>query len=321
MPSPTLPSSGIFERNYRLGRAVNLGNALDAPNEGEWGVTLQEEYFSLIRGVGFNSVRIPIRFAAHAAEESPYTIDAKFLERVDWAVNNALAQGLAAIMDMHYYDEMMADPAGNEARFLALWGQIADHYKDYSNDVYFELLNEPNGQLGGELWNRIVAETITVIRKTNPTRPIVVGPGEWYGLFQLDYLNLPVDDPNIIVSFHYYQPFQFTHQGAEWVQGSDAWLGTKWTGDTIARNQIRSDLRYAAIWGQSNNRPIFLGEFGAYSKADTASRLLWTDAVARQAEELGISWAYWEFCSSFGVYDPSQEVWREGLLKALIPGQ
>jgi endoglucanase len=82
---------------------------------------------------------------------------------------------------------------------------------------------------------------------------------------------------------------------------------------------MRSDLSLAAIWGKEHNRPIFLGEFGAYSKADMDSRALWTDAVARTAEELGITWSYWEFCSGFGVYDATAGRWNEGILNALIP--
>jgi endoglucanase len=317
-PSPTLPSAPIFERNNRIGRAVNLGNALEAPNEGEWGVTLKAEYFSLIKNVGFTAVRIPIRFSAHAAAEAPYTLDSLFLARVDWAVNNALDQGLVAIVDMHHYLEIFEQPMEHKARFLAIWQQLAEHYQDYSPDVYFELLNEPNGQLTTDLWGQFAAEAVKIIRRTNPTRPIIIGPGEWNSYTQFQYFT-PPDDANIIITFHYYSPFQFTHQGAEWASGSEAWLGTKWTGSDTQRRIMRSDFSIAADWGRRNNRPIFLGEFGAYSKADMNSRALWTDAVARTAEEMGISWSYWEFCSGFGVYDPVAEQWRDPLLKALIP--
>lgn len=318
VPSPSIVAGSIFERNYRIGRAVNLGNALEAPNEGEWGVILKAEYFSLIKNAGFTAVRIPIYFSGHAAVDAPYTIDPTFLTRVDWVVNQALTQGLVAIIDMHNYPEIFEKPYDNEARFMGLWEQIADHYKDYSPDVYFELLNEPNGQLTTDIWSKFIAEALAIIRKTNPTRPVIVGPGEWYSTAQLPFLTLP-EDTNIIVSIHYYLPFHFTHQGAEWVDGSTAWLGTTWDGSSTQRLILRQDLLTAVDWGKRNNRPIFLGEFGAYSKADMASRALWTEAVARSAEEMGIPWAYWEFCSGFGVYDPVANKWNEALLNALMP--
>ncbi len=76
-----------FDYNRLLGRGMNLGNALEAPNEGEWGLTLKEDYFEAIRRAGFDSVRIPIRWSAHAGAYAPYTIDERFFSRVDWAAN------------------------------------------------------------------------------------------------------------------------------------------------------------------------------------------------------------------------------------------
>src|SRR5260370_26825961 len=81
----------IFADCRLLSRGVNLGNALEAPAEGEWGLMLKEEYFSEIAKAGFQSVRIPIRWSAHAGKEPPYTIDAKFFERIDWAIQQTLS--------------------------------------------------------------------------------------------------------------------------------------------------------------------------------------------------------------------------------------
>jgi endoglucanase len=317
--SPT-PAGPMYEAAHRLGRGVNLGNALEAPTEGEWGVTLQEHYFPAIRQAGFDSVRIPIRFSAHALAEAPYTIDAVFFERVDWAVNNAIQNDLVAIIDMHHYLEVMEDPAGHRQRFIGLWQQIAERYQDAPTDqVYFEILNEPNTNLYGDIWNQLLADTLTVVRQSNPERPIIVSPGGWGGTAELELLTLPEEDRNLIVTFHYYLPFHFTHQGAEWVDGSEAWLGTTWKGTNMERRLMNGDFLLVADWAARHQRPIFLGEFGAYSKAEMEDRLTWTDAVARLAEQYGYSWAYWEFCAGFGVYDPETETWREPLLKALIP--
>jgi len=85
----------------KLGRGINLGNALEAPKEGEWGVQLKAEYFPAIKKAGFATVRLPVRWSAHAQKEAPYTIDAKFAERVDWAVDQALANGLNIIVNVH----------------------------------------------------------------------------------------------------------------------------------------------------------------------------------------------------------------------------
>jgi len=313
--SPT--AAGPFQQNVHLGRGVNLGNALEAPREGEWGVTLKEEYFQLIKEAGFDSVRIPIRWSAHAAPTEPYTIDPSFFERVDWAVDQAFSRGLLVVINMHHYEEIMQDPSGHKERFLALWEQIADHYQGYPADLMFEALNEPHDRLTSGVWNSLLAEAIRTIRQTNPDRNIIAGPADWNGIHALNRLELPAEDQHIIVTVHYYDPFHFTHQGAEWVSGSGAWLGTTWQGTASEENAIISDLDLVARWAEAHHRPIYLGEFGAYSKADMTSRALWTGFVARQAEGRGMSWAYWEFCAGFGVYDKSRKAWNQPLLDVL----
>lgn len=318
-PAPTLKGVDPFEQNVRLGRGVNLGNALEAPREGEWGVTLREEYFQLIKEAGFGAVRMPIRWSAHAASTEPYTIDPSFFGRVDWAVEQALSSGLLVVINVHHYEEIMQRPQEHRERFLALWAQIADHYKAYPADLLFEVLNEPNGTLTARAWNSLLREALQAIRQTNPERNVVVGPGNWNSIDALGSLELPAEDQHIIVTVHYYLPFHFTHQGAEWVSGSDAWLGTTWLGTPSEVQAVKRDLDRAAAWGEANHRPLYVGEFGAYSKADMDSRARWTDSVARQAEERGMSWAYWEFCAGFGVYDPSGHDWNTPILEALLP--
>jgi endoglucanase len=319
---PTQPMTPytIFELNQRLARTVNLGNALEAPNEGEWGVTLQEEYFDRIAGAGFTAVRIPIRFSAHAGMDAPYTIDPAFLSRVDWAVDQANARGLTAIVDLHHYMEAFTSPFSEKERFIGIWAQLAGHYQGYPDELlFFELLNEPNGVLVNAIWNEAAAETLAVVRQTNPTRPVIIGPGNWNAFDSLPGLELPADDRNIIVTFHYYLPFQFTHQGADWAEGSDAWLGTTWEGTPGETAALTANFDSVAVWADEQDRPIFLGEFGAYEEAGMASRVRWTEAVRRAAEERGFAWGYWEFCAGFGLYDPETSVWREELLHALIP--
>lgn len=318
--TPTPERADPFEQNARLGRGVNLGNALEAPREGEWGVMLQGEYFQLIKSAGFDAVRIPIRWSAHAAPTEPYTIAPAFFERVDWAVDQALSRELLVVINVHHYEKIMESPAEHEERFLALWEQIADHYKAYPDDLLFEILNEPHDRLTSDLWNQFLKEAISTIRETNPDRTIVVGPAGWNSINALGNLELPADDRHIIVTVHYYNPFHFTHQGAEWVSGSNAWLGTTWQGTDLEKRMVIGDFDMAAAWAGANDRPIYLGEFGAYGKADMDSRVLWTDFVARQAEERGMSWAYWEFCAGFGVFDKSRGQWNDGILEALIPG-
>lgn len=311
--------SDVFEQNKLLGKGINLGNALEAPTEGDWGVVIKDEYFSIIKNAGFNSVRIPIKWSAHALSTSPYTISQPFFSRVDWVVNQALKNGLAVIVNIHHYDEIMQSPLLHKERFLALWNQIAARYKDQSNKLFFEILNEPNTNLTASLWNQFVDDATKTIRQTNPNRTILVGLAEWGGVSALNQLKLPANEKNIILSFHYYNPFQFTHQGAEWVNGSNAWLGTKWTGSSSEMTAVINEFSNVLGWASRNNVPVNLGEFGAYSKADMESRVRWTSFVVQLCNQYGITWNYWEFAAGFGIYDQKTGKFNE-LYRALIPG-
>ena len=81
---------------------------------------------------------------------------------------------------------------------------------------------------------------------------------------------------------------------------------------------LAKDFEKAAAWGKKNNRPMYLGEFGAYSAADMDSRAAWTRAIAQEAQKHGFGFAYWEFCSGFGAYDPTADAWRGPLKSALL---
>ena len=315
----SIPAVDPFEMNQRLGRGVNFGNALEAPNEGEWGVTLDALHFQRAQEAGFETIRLPAKWSAHAGAEAPYTIQPRFMSRVAWAVNQSLSRGMNVVLNVHHYDEMESSPQAHRERWLSIWRQIAEHFQDHSENLVFELLNEPHGALTASMWNSFVADAVREIRKTNSTRNLVIGPVSWNSTGALPTLQLPHDE-HVIVTVHFYEPFQFTHQGAEWVGGSDAWLGTTWTETNSQKAFITNTLQQAAAWGQANGRPIFVGEFGAYRRADIDSRVRWTSFVAREMERLGMSWAYWEFMSGFGIYSIEFDTWTSPLKDALIPG-
>lgn len=307
------------EVNNWLGRGINLGNALEAPSEGDWGMVIEEHFFELIREAGFQSVRVPIRWNAHTTASYPFKIHDLFFQRVDDVINQALSAGLAVIINIHHFNELMDQPVDQKEKFIQLWKQISERYKLYPEIVLFEILNEPHGSLSPDLWNLFLNDAIRIIRQSNPERVVLAGTAPWGGFGGLNDLALP-DDDQVIVTVHYYNPFEFTHQGAEWVEnGSEEWLGTTWTATKEQTNAIDTDFNRVSQWSAEHDRPIHLGEFGAYSRAPEESRVLWTEYVRSAAESRSFSWAYWEFGAGFGVYDRTQNKWREELLQALIP--
>ena len=313
------PQARAESCNRLLSRSINFGNMLDHAREGMAGPALRDEFVTLTAQAGFTAIRLPIRWDARAAYQPPYAVDPEFFERVDGVVKLAQARGLAIILDMHHYAGMMTEPEVELPRFLGVWKQVAEHYRDAPATVIFEVLNEPNRALTQPIWNRALAAVLPVIRASNPERTLIVGGSDWNSRASLATLALPKDDRNLIATFHYYEPMEVTHQGAEWVNGAGGWMGTTWRATPAEMRRLAEAFDGVADWARREQRPILLGEFGAYSKAEEASRLAWTKAVREQAEARGFSWAYWELASGFGVLEPRSLEWRAPLLRTLLP--
>lgn len=310
-----------FAFNRELGRGINLGNMFEAPSETAWGNPVRSDYLPKIAELGFSHVRIPIRWEPEerSMAEPPYTISPQFLDRIDSAVEQALDEGLHVIINMHHHDALLKNPMEQKPRFLAQWKQIAERFAGHSEKLVLEIFNEPNGAFTPALWNEFAAEALAVIRQTNPTRMVMIGTADWGGIGGLSKLKLP-EDEHLIVTVHYYSPFLFTHQGAEWSTNPDVAkaLGTEWSGADEERAAVRADLLQAKTFSREHGVPIHVGEFGAYSRADLASRARWTAFVARAFEENGFSWAYWEWSAGFGIYNRTTGEMVQPLVDALL---
>jgi endoglucanase len=274
-----------------------------------------DRHLKVIKDGGFDTVRVNLQAFAHMDADN--RLNPAWLKTLDHLVETALAQKLTIILDEHDFGPCGEDPAACKPRLTAFWTQIGARYKDAPDGVVFELLNEPNKGLTDDLWNRWVAELLPVVRATNPTRNVIVGPASWNNLEHLKGLDLPPADRHLIVTFHYYTPFEFTHQGASW-NPSTSKTGITW-GTDAERARIKTEFDRVQAWAKAHDRPILLGEFGAYDKGDMTSRVAYTAAVAREAEARGWAWGYWQFDSDFIVYDIKKDAWVEPIHGALVP--
>jgi endoglucanase len=308
----------VFEQNQCLGRGVNIIGYDEVLWKSRDLGRMRDKHFKQIKQAGFNHVRINLHPFKHMDDLPPYTIRSEWFQTLDWAVTQALDNGLIVILDMHQFNAMGQDPVGLKFKFLAVWEQLAVRYQESPNTVLFELLNEPNGLLTPALWNDLLMEAYHIIRRTNPNRTLIIGPAFWNGIDHLNELELPEGDQNIIATVHYYHPMPFTHQGAPWSKHRDE-TGVEWRGTQEEQQRIIADFEKAQVWAKQHNRPILLGEFGVYDRADIASRVCYTNFVARHAEQLGWSWSYWQFDSDFVVYDIDQDCWVTPIRDALIP--
>jgi endoglucanase len=303
------------EQCKKLGQGVNIiGYDKELWKDHTKG-RFKEGYFKMIKEAGFSNIRINMHPFSYM--DKNYKISSGWMETRDWAVKNGLEAGLMVILDMHEFNAMADDPVAKKEMFLSVWKQLAPRFKDQPGNLIFEILNEPNRKLSPELWNTFLVEAMRIIRNTNPYRTLIIGPANWNGIESLPTLVLPEEDRNIIVTVHFYHPMKFTHQGAPWSKENANLSGITWSGTKEEKEDIDTKLKVAADWSKVHDRPIFLGEFGSYDKGDMESRGRYTSYVARTAERLGFSWAYWQFDSDFIVYDIDKEKWVLPILNAL----
>ncbi len=327
---------------------VNLGVALTGLNGGNWGLEPDQGDFDALRDAGFRYIRVPVQFLPCLREgDGGYRLDDSMLERLDRVLNGVLDRGMTAILDFHcllaedvYAFADRREKLDNEERFLAVWGLLSARYRDWPAELYFELANEPRKPIMPKDWNRYVSGALDLIRASggnNRTRyvvvanPILIDPvfRSWENVRGIKRLELPsaADDPNILVTFHYYDPVPFTYQGQTYNKSlkrySRFWDGNLWTDTERQKALVRRDFDRVARWAAENRRQVILGEFGVSVFADAASQIRWTRLVREEAESRGMIWLFWQFFYEYdgdtlgGLWSHSGGFWRSEMVDAL----
>jgi aryl-phospho-beta-D-glucosidase BglC (GH1 family) len=320
-------------------RAATLTHGINASGWfGGWGDYTPErtstwitaDDLKLMRSLGIRYVRIgvdPVYFG-YGRADSP-SKDALW-KRLDDAVNLTLNAGLAVdlcVFPRDDYKQQLATDHG-ATQFLFLWQALATHFAHTDPDrVFFELINESEIQ-DPYRWIGIESAAVTAIRRIDPDHTILASGAHYDSLDDL-LVTEPLSDPNIIYTFHFYEPYQFTHQGATW--GSPEWLYYKnipfpatvsvlqpqldSIPNDIARYQlflyglsnwnagtVRERIAFAASWGAERKVPIICNEFGAFR--DTAppdSRARYIEAVRSALDANHIGWGMWDWSGNFGL--------------------
>jgi endoglucanase len=334
----------------RFLRGANLGNGLETPPGQDWGGHYGPDDSRIMRTEGFDHVRIPVGWQHYTGPGPEFLIRPEIFNRADRLVNAGLREGLGVMINIHHFDDFTSNPQEQKARFLAMWRQIAAHYEKAPEGLVFELLNEPKDAATTEVINPIFAEAISQIRQIAPTRTIFVGPGKWNSISELPKLRLPDDDQNLIVTVHNYEPFYFTHQGSDWA-GPDpkvtgilfpgppatplvpdpalklnpwvlTWIITYNT-EPAATNPsgpvaFQDAIDQAREWSEYFGRPVHVGEFGCFTKADPVSRANYYRSFRESAENAQIGWAIWDWKAGFHYLNEKTNKPEPGMHEALF---
>src|SRR5437879_2638082 len=279
----------------RFMRGINLSNYLEyTPGDPARTQTYSVNDFALIRAEGFDHVRVPVAWHLYAGPATNFTLSTAIFSDVDFLVNAALNQGLSVLLDLHNFSAFTSDPAGNREKFYAIWRQVAAHYANAPPTLAFELLNEPNGAATTTLMNQIYPEAIRQLRLTNPNRTLFLGPGQWNGLDELKIgsstgLYLSNSDSNLIAAVHCYDPFYFTHQGAEWALPDTATTGVLFTGPPAVPLQPNPSITHSWVldWFRLyNTQPTPVNPSSPYAfRGKLQAVRAWSDYYGRYTSE------------------------------------
>jgi endoglucanase len=298
---------------------------------------------ALMAKLGFDNVRLSIDAAPlENGPLGPDGLNADFIGRLDHAVDTMLANGLAVQIDIHpqsEYKTKVRETSEGAERFVMLWRQLAAHYATRDPEkVFFEIMNEPEVR-DPYRWAGIQARAAAAIREVAPRNTIIATGPNWSSIADL-LTQEPLPNGNVIYTFHFYEPHEFTHQGASW--GTAYWIYThgipypatensmqeilKQVPDAANRyalehywldhwdaHRIRLQVDAAAAWGHDHNVPLICNEFGVHRRVtDSQSRMNWIHDVRTALEADGIGWTMWDYRGGFGV------VWKEDGLPAKV---
>ena len=328
-------------------RGVNLTNWFQTSSARQIHFTkFTKQDFINIKSLGCDVIRLPINLHFMTDGAPNYTVDPKFLYFFDQIIDWAEELELHLILDNHTFDPSVNTDPNIGDILIPVWTQIASHYKDCSTFLYYEILNEPHGISDTE-WNEIQQRAIDAIRAVDQKHTIIVGPAGWNSYNNLENITYYTDD-NLIYTFHFYDPFLFTHQGAGWTDPSLGPLaGVPFPSNAGPIPACPPELVNTWVYGELNNYnnegtiehikelvdiavdfkternvPLFCGEFGVYiPNSDNEHRVYWYSVVRSYLEENEIAWTIWDYTGDFGLFEAgSNELFEYDLNIPLVEG-
>jgi endoglucanase len=329
-------NSIAFQRAQHLRHGINTSIWFaQLPKDSDYTVEYLETFttekdIALIESMGFDHCRLSIEAGPLLAWQH----DGKptdFMNELDKAVREMLDHHLSVIIDIHPSSEYKAtlfQGSTGVNSFAGLWRALAAHFAPVDPEhIFFEIMNEPE-QSDPYRWHGIQATVIDAIRQTAPQNTIIASGAHWSGLGDLMTLE-PLADPNIIYTFHDYDPFPFTHQGATWTSpevrpergipypsapddiaaklDQEPTLSGQLFLDTYGEDRwdaqrVENTVEFAAKWSTLHHVPVYCGEFGVHRPyAPPAARAQWIHDMRVALDKNHIGWAMWDYQTNFGV--------------------
>lgn len=281
--------------------------------------------FELLKRLGFKCIRIPVAFAYYGSDSGSMQ---KILKHIDTILKLCKLYGFKLIICYHSGNLNDNNYLTETPKVIDLWKMLSRKYITKSADnLFFELYNEPP-HMNPEIWKNAAGDIIAAVRKIDRNRTLIVGASNFNSIYELSRTT-PLSDGNVIYTFHFYEPFFFTHQGAAWIgdqvsttgvpfpyePGSFPPLNPRAKGTPGEANynkynldgnerSVRDKLQIVKNWALRYHLPVLCGEYGAYNKyAAQDSRCRYIKAVRQTLKALDIPGILWDYNSSFSIFN------------------
>ena len=283
--------------------------------------TYTDNDFADMASMGIDVVRLPLNFKAFMDANNNYSFSSDFLTALDYAVDLALQHNMYVILDQHSFYGSRWFPDNGEEIVTSGLRQLAERYKDKNDKVVYELFNEPGGNCAESGWGEMQRRLIAAIRAIDTKHWIIATP---YGCGIDNLWDLPeYSDSKLIYTFHFYKPFLFTHQGANWDGIPLQYISTvpfpynrdtmpakpsqfegnaeyeayykNYPNEAITTDRMRDKIVTAVNWARLRNAPLFVGEFGTLTSVPNEDRCRWYKAVCDMLAKNGIAYTTWEY--------------------------
>ncbi len=286
-----------------------------------------EQKLTNIKKIGFNTVRLPVAFDMFLQPNSS-NFQTQLLDKLGDTYNKCKALGLNLIITYHYGKVYYGSTNrySERDRILWMWKQIQNKFRgmDYEN-IFFELYNEPTEERSA--WKEDINFLVNGLRWEDKERTYIVGGTNYNNADELLDLG-KLNDNKILYTIHFYEPFLFTHQGAEWAKDktyitkvpypynkkkmpsiTDQAKGTTVEQDYFkypaegTEEFIALRLRRIADECKKNNMPLICTELGVIKQADEKSRNQYLEDVTGIMQNLGIPAVVWDYDQAFGIIE------------------
>ena len=319
----TIDSETPFE-SFVIHRGTNIAHWLSQRSRrgDERSQFFTQRDITFIDSVGFDHIRLPVD-EQQLWDEGGKRDEVAF-ELLTNCLSWCLDAGLRVVLDLHilrshHFNEaekpLWTDPAEQD-KFIRLWKDLSSAVKEWPNGmVAYEFMNEPVAD-DPEQWNQLLARVADSIRRWEPDRVLVIGSNRWQSANTFDQLRIPPNDKNIVLSFHFYEPFFLTHYQASWTdlkdfEGDVNYPGQIVTGGTTPDEQrvynkdtLEKMMAKPIALAAKLSLPLYCGEFGVINKSPVNDKLAWYRDMVAVFEKHNIAYANWNYkAGSFGIVD------------------